>query len=77
MTLRLYIFLVPAVIASLLFGSCKERAIDDDMPDSVKLELLDINLERHPDDPELLNNVAWLLATTPASPADPADVLQL
>ena len=30
-----------------------------------------------PDDPELLNNVAWLLATTPASPADPADVLPI
>lgn len=30
-----------------------------------------------PDDPELLNNVAWLLATTPASPADPANVIDI
>ncbi len=31
----------------------------------------------HPDRPDLLNNVAWLLATTAGSPADPAEILAM
>lgn len=38
----------------LLAASCGQREINDDMPDSVKLELLDINLERDPDNAEIL-----------------------
>lgn len=38
----------------LLTVGCGPREIEDDMPDSVKLELLDINLERDPDNPEIL-----------------------
>lgn len=41
-------------LLSLLTVSCGPRAIEEDMADSVKLEILDINLERDPDNPELL-----------------------
>lgn len=57
----LYITLLFTASASMLFGGCKERIIDDDMTDSVKLELLDINLERHPNDPDLLAKRAQVL----------------
>lgn len=38
----------------LLAASCGQREVTDDMADSVKLQLLDINIERDPDNPELL-----------------------
>ena len=38
----------------LLTIGCRQHEVTDDMPDSVKLELLDLNLERDPDNPELL-----------------------
>ena len=41
-------------LLSLLTVSCGPRAIEEDMTDSVKLEILDINIERDPDNPELL-----------------------
>lgn len=31
----------------------------------------------HPNRPDLLNNMAWLLATTAGSPADPAEILKM
>lgn len=31
----------------------------------------------HPQRPDLLNNIAWLLATTPGSPADPEETVQM
>lgn len=43
------LFLLP-----LLATGCGPKHIDDDMPDSVKLEMLDINLQRDPDNPEIL-----------------------
>ena len=46
-----YCFLI---LLPLLATSCGQREITDDMPDSVKLELLDINLERDPDNAEIL-----------------------
>lgn len=42
------------LLLPLLAASCGQREISDDMPDSVKLELLDINLERDPDNAEIL-----------------------
>lgn len=38
----------------LLTAACGQREVTDDMADSVKLQLLDINIERDPDNPELL-----------------------
>ncbi len=42
------------ILLPLLTASCGQHKISDDMPDSVKLELLDLNLERDPDNPEIL-----------------------
>ena len=42
------------MLMPLLAVGCGPREIDDDMPDSVKLELLDLNLERDPDNAEIL-----------------------
>ena len=41
------------MLMPLLAVGCGPREIDDDMPDSVKLELLDLNLERNPDNAEI------------------------
>ncbi|MBR1550203.1 MAG: tetratricopeptide repeat protein [Bacteroidales bacterium] len=38
----------------LLTVACGQREVTDDMPDSIKLQLLDINIERDPDNAELL-----------------------
>ena len=42
------------ILLPLLTVGCSQHEISDDMPDSVKLELLDLNLERDPDNPEIL-----------------------
>lgn len=42
------------LLLPLLTTGCGQKEISDDMTDSVKLELLDINLDRDPDNPELL-----------------------
>lgn len=42
-----------AVMTLMLIG-CKQREITEDMADSVKLELLDLKIEKSPDDPQLL-----------------------
>ena len=46
-----YCFLV---LLPLLTAACSQREVTDDMADSVKLQLLDINIERDPDNAELL-----------------------
>lgn len=56
----IYAFFVASAL-SILFGSCKTHEIEEDMTDSVKLELLDINLEKHPNDPKLLAARAQVL----------------
>lgn len=50
---KIYKYLLLALLPLLTIG-CRHHEITDDMPDSVKLELLDINLERDPDNAELL-----------------------
>jgi tetratricopeptide (TPR) repeat protein len=40
-------------------------------------DLMQKHLERSPDDPHTLNNLAWLYATAPAPYADPAAALEL
>lgn len=50
-----------AVLLLLVAAGCRQHEISADMPDSLKLEALDINLERHPDDPELLSARAQVL----------------
>lgn len=48
-------YTIPLIIAlALLPLGCRQHEITDEMTDSVKLELLDLNLEKHPDDPQLL-----------------------
>lgn len=42
------------LLLPLLVTSCRQHEVTDDMPDSVKLEILDLNLERDPNNPELL-----------------------
>ncbi len=49
-----YSALALAVALTLFLSGCKPQQITEDMPDTVKLELLDLNLERNPDDPQLL-----------------------
>ena len=51
----------------LLTVGCGPREIEDDMPDSVKLELLDINLERDPDE---LNGKGRLFSHTTILPGN-------
>lgn len=46
-------YLLLAFLGLSLTG-CRDRIVTDEMSDSVKLEVLDLNLEKHPDDPELL-----------------------
>lgn len=41
-------------LLSLLAVGCRQHEISDDMADSTKLELLDLNLERDPDNAEIL-----------------------
>ena len=50
---KIYAYYVLLLLPFFATG-CGPREIADDMPDSVKLELLDINLERDPDNPEIL-----------------------
>ena len=49
----IYTYLLAAAMV-LATVACSQREVTDDMADSVKLQLLDLNLERHPDDAELL-----------------------
>lgn len=49
------------ILLPLLTVGCGQHEITDDMPDSVKLELLDINLERDPDNAEILAARAQVL----------------
>ena len=48
-------------LLSLTVCSCRHRQLTDDMADSTKLELLDLNIERDPDNPELLASRARVL----------------
>ncbi|MBP3763521.1 MAG: tetratricopeptide repeat protein [Bacteroidales bacterium] len=49
---KAYIYLL--IPLALALAGCRQQALDGDMPDSVKLEVLDLNLERKPDDAKLL-----------------------
>lgn len=50
----LRILMTAALIAAIASGCSQPQELNDSMPDSVKLEALDINIERNPDDHELL-----------------------
>jgi tetratricopeptide (TPR) repeat protein len=50
----LRILMTAALIAAIASGCTQPQELNDSMPDSVKLEALDINIERNPDDHELL-----------------------
>jgi tetratricopeptide (TPR) repeat protein len=50
---NIYTYCLIALLA-LLTASCGQHEVSDDMPDSVKLQLLDINIERDPGNAELL-----------------------
>ena len=50
---NIYTYFLLALLPLLATG-CGQREINDNMPDSVKLELLDLNLERDPDNAEIL-----------------------
>lgn len=50
-----------AIVCSLLGAGCRQKKVEPEMTDSVKLEVLDINLERNPNDHQLLYQRARLL----------------
>ena len=56
-----YTALLIAALVAMVAGGCHSHEITDDMSDSTKLELLDIKLQRHPDDPKLLAHRAEVL----------------
>jgi len=56
-----YTALLVAALVAMVAGGCHSKEITDEMSDSTKLELLDLKLESHPDDHELLAKRAEVL----------------
>ena len=58
---RTYHLAACVAMAMLLLGSCGHKEVTDDMADSTKLQILDLRLEKTPDDHELLAARAQVL----------------
>lgn len=56
-----YAIYLIVMIAAVVATGCKQRVIDDDMTDSEKLEILDLQIEKHPNDADLLAQRAQVL----------------
>lgn len=56
-----YAIYLTVMLAAVIATGCKQHAITDDMTDSEKLEVLDLQIEKHPNDAALLAQRAQVL----------------